>query len=245
MASVSSGINPLFLSVTALFSKLWEEASLEVGALTLASEREIKEQLNRRVNALLGPLIEDYFKQGIAETNQIMSSKISRLADDIGLPFKYNKDLLLTYNDKYSVFTGYYDKVQKNVFKRQEIARIEKLVLRGKYAGWSDRELQAQIRNAVKTTKNRALAIARAETSRLNTAAVDIYYQNPKVKREYEKVWFVRDSSARSTHKEYDGQVADKDGFFYGPLGKVKGPPLEYNCRCRVELRKRKEPITV
>jgi hypothetical protein len=39
--------------------------------------------------------------------------------------------------------------------------------------------------------------------------------------------------------KAYDGQVADEDGYFDGPEGRVIGPPIGFGCRCRVVLRKK------
>jgi SPP1 gp7 family putative phage head morphogenesis protein len=96
-----------------------------------------------------------------------------------------------------------------------------------------------QIRNTVKVSKNRARVIARQETARLQTAAKSIYFNNTKVKKEYDKVWVSR-SDARPSHLYMNNQKADKDGWFTTQDGvKTQGPPLGFNCRCRVILKKK------
>jgi SPP1 gp7 family putative phage head morphogenesis protein len=234
--SKARGVNKLFLSVTAAFTEIYVEQALELGALTLLSQRSIKKRLNKKAAEILGPIIDDYFKESVHASNKIVSKEISRLADNIGLPMKFNRDLIDTYNDTKSVLTGYYSNDLKGLFKNSEIDKMKRTILSAKYSNWTDEELATAIRNTVNTTKNRALVIARQETARLNTAAVDIYYD--KVKKDYEKVWISK-GDARPDHKAYDGQIADEDGYFYGPLGETTGPPLDFGCRCTVELRKR------
>lgn len=231
----SKGISKLFLSLTASFIQSYEESALELSSIIMFAKRDIKRQLNERAAELLVPIIDDYFKEGIAASNQIVKSNISRLADDINIPFKYNKDLILTYNTDKSIFTGYYDKQTKSLFARGEIDKLKRTILSGKYGNWTDDEMVTAIRKTVNTTKNRALVIARQETARLDTAAKQIYYNNNRVKKEYELKWVAR-SDARPTHKEYDGKIADEDGYFDGPEGRVTGPPIGWSCRCRIEL---------
>jgi SPP1 gp7 family putative phage head morphogenesis protein len=235
--SKQQGVSKFFLTLTAGFTEMFEDQALELALLTLSRQRDIKNWLNKRALEMLGPVIDDYFRDGIAVSNQLVKRDVARLADDIGLPVKYNRDLLETINGK-SAFTGYYDTDAKGVFKRSEIDKIKKTILQGKYGEWSDRELQAAIKSQVNTTNRRALVIARQETARLNSAATQIYYENSKVNKEYDKVW-VAQPDARPTHKAYDGQVADEDGYFDGPEGRVIGPPIGFGCRCRVVLRKK------
>ena len=236
-------VSSLFISSTALFGEKFLEASLEIGVVSLAMQSNIKTRIYKRIEDTIGPIIEEYFVNSINDTNMIMDKNISKLVTRHDIPFKYNKDLLMTFNDEKSIFAGYYDDVVKDAFSKKEIDLLKRTILTGKYSGQTDRELATAISNAVKTTKSRALNIARQETARLNSAAVDIYFADPAVKALYNKVFrTAQDDRVRPTHRSYDGKIADKDGYFDGDCGKITGAPVAcspWNCRCYTELVKK------
>ncbi len=236
--SKSKGVSRLFLSITAVFTEAYTEAAQELGILTMMFKNDIRKRLNKKAKEMLGPIIDNYFKDGIAATNKIMPANISRLIDQTKIPFKYNRALLETFNTRYSAFTGYYSNQTKQLFKLREIDALKRVILTGKYSNWTDQEFITSIRKVVNVTHNRALVIARQETARLNTAATQIYYNKKKVRDEYELVW-VCHPDARPTHMSYNGQIADEDGVFNGDLGHVQGGPLGFGCRCRIVLRKK------
>jgi len=68
--SKSKGVSRLFLSITAVFTEAYTE-------------------VNKKAKEMLGPIIDNYFKDGIAATNKIMPANISRLIDQTKIPFKY------------------------------------------------------------------------------------------------------------------------------------------------------------
>jgi len=92
--SKQQGVGKFFLTLTAGFTEMFEDQALELALLTLSRQRDIKNWLNKRALEMLGPVIDDYFRDGIAVSNQLVKRDVARLADDIGLPVKYNRDLL-------------------------------------------------------------------------------------------------------------------------------------------------------
>lgn len=241
----SKGISKLFLTTTFLFTEEFLNESLELGILGLEVQRNIKEQIYKKVEERLKPIIENYFKSSIADTNQIMSSNISKLVDQTKVPFKYNKDLLQTYNNTKSVFSGYYDVDVKDVFTKREIDLIKRTVLNGKYSNLSSEELATNIRNAVGTTRNRALNIARIETTRLGSASNSIYFADKNVQEQYDLIFRTADDDkVRKDHKSYDDKKANAEGYFSGNCGDIAGAPVPcspWNCRCYTELVKKSD----
>ena len=173
--SKSKGVSRLFLSITAVFTEAYTEAAQELGILTMMFKNDIRKRLNKKAAQMLGPIIDNYFKDGVAATNKIMPANISRLVDQAKIPFKYNRALLETFNTRYSAFTGYYSNQTKQLFKLREIDALKRVILEGKYSRWGDKQLTKAIMNTINVTHNRALVIARQETARLNTAAQQIY----------------------------------------------------------------------
>jgi SPP1 gp7 family putative phage head morphogenesis protein len=235
----TKGISKLFLAATTLFIKDYELAALALGQAILNAQRDTRGQLETKSAAMLGPIIDAFFTSGIKATNTLFEKQVLSLVDDVvSLPFKYNKDMLLTLN-KNSVFTGYYDNTTKSLFKRREIDALKRKILTAKYSGWTDRQLQAEIRKTINVTRNRALVIARNETARLETGAIDTVWQNQKrVKKEYVKVWKSL-SDARPEHLALNNKVADENGMFHTSEGDIPGPPLGFNCRCKVVLERK------
>jgi uncharacterized protein with gpF-like domain len=155
---------------------------------------------------------------------------------------KYHKGILDAIQGE-SVFTGYFDRNYQDAFTKREIQNIKKVILQGKYAGFTEEEIAINLRNKVGVTKKRAQLLARTETSRLRAAAQEAYYQESGIKEEYEKVHHTTGDNIRPDHQFYDEQVADEDGLFHGPLGEFAFAPIpgEFNCKCRTTFRKRKK----
>lgn len=233
----SKGISKLFLPVVSLFTENYLAESLALSNVIMAAKRDIKRQLTEKAAERLYPIVETLFTDGIKASNTLVKADVARNADLLSQPFKYNKDVINTINGN-SAFTGFYDTETKSLFKKREVDALKNKILQGKYSGWSDRQLQSEIRKTVNVSKNRALVIARNETARLETASNQIFFQMPKVQEEYDLVWNAM-SDARPDHLAYNGKKADEDGLFHGPLGAVTGPPLEFNCRCKTEFVKK------
>lgn len=235
--SKQSGINKDFLYLTANFRKEYEEASKDVAASVLAGRIVSKALIDEKVVKALGDIIEDYFQKSISTSNKIVKAEVSRLTNQLEVPFKYNKDLLSEINDK-SVFSGYYDTNVKSSFKKKEILKLQKTILSAKYGDWTERETISAIKNVVNVTDNNARVIARSESTRLSSVANQIYYGKKAVRDKYNLV-FHSYPDARPVHKSYDGQIADENGYFHGDCGAIKGPPVScspWNCRCTTEL---------
>jgi len=237
-------IHPLFQLITVEFLEEYKKQIGEVAVLTVAAQYKINQQLNKWLKEKIEPVFKDLFKAGISQTNQIVPAEISVLTDQLSVPFKYNKEMLLKYNEGLSVFQGYYDKDFEKLFTRREVDKMKRIILTGKYSNWTDRELQNAILNEFKVTKNRALNIARNETTRLNTASKQIYYEKPAVKKNYNLVFTSeQDDKVRKTHKSYDKVIADPlTGKFDGDCGEILGPPVAcspWNCRCTIDFIKK------
>lgn len=234
-------MNKLFLSVIAAFIKDYQAEAFAISNIIKQAKRDIKNQLDEQAKKRLEPLIEELFSNGIKASNTIVKKEVALLADLVGQPFKYNKDLLLTLNDK-SVFAGFYDKNYKGLYTKKEIDKLKRVILTGKYGQWKDRELSAEIRKTINLTKNQSLILARAETQRLDGAAKQIFFEQPKVKKEYVKVYHALDGPEHR-HQWMDGQIADDDGYFTSKQGtKFLFPPnpdSPWNCMCWTSLEKR------
>lgn len=241
--SKASGINKQFLSITAKFKEAYQQVSEDIGLVVLAGSLVSKKLIEKKVVKVLTPIISDYFNDSIHASNLIVGKEVSKLVDDIGLPFKYNKTFLDKMNEK-SIFAGYADNEYKSFFTKREITSLKKVILSAKYSGWDEKQLVAAIKNTVNITNNRALLLARTETTRLDSVAKEIYFGKKKVRDEYELVWI--QTTAYERHKHMNGVVADENGKFYDSKtgGVIPGPPYifsPWNCKCRVEYRKKEE----
>ena len=233
------------LSITTkVFAEAFLEESLQLGVLGLTMTNNIRKQLEKKLRERLNPIVKNLFTSGFSDSNKIVGKEVSKLVDDIGIPYKYNKDLFTKFNDKNSIFMGYGDKAYKDLFTKREIDAIKRTILSGKYNGWTDKQLQAAIRNTVKITKNRALNLARNESARLGSMAAQMYYEKPAVQKEYDKVYKSEtDGKVRPAHLSFNGKIADKDGYFHSSYGSVNQVPNpiggHWNCRCEIYLRKK------
>jgi len=230
----SSGINKTYLSITADFKKAYREAAEDVGLAILFGGLVSKKLIEEKIVKILTPVIEEYFKDSIAATNKIVPAKISKLTDQLGVPFRYTKDLLDKLDDK-AIWTGYKDKDVKKLFSTGEISKMKRAILGAKYSGADEKVLISNIKNIVKVTDNKARMIARGMTSQLDTLANEIYLSKKKVRDEYELVW--SQNSAYERHVHMNGRVADADGTFYDSEtgSRIPGPPYQsspYNCIC-------------
>jgi hypothetical protein len=219
-----------------VFIKDYQKEGLFIAQTINSAKRDVKKRLDNLAAERLSPIVNKLFIDGVAASNQIMKAEIVRLSDVLQVPFKYNKDLIEKINGD-SLFVGFYDKNYKDLYTRREIDLLKRRILSAKYQGLTDREMAEYIQGTINTTKQRALITARLETQRLDGAAQQIFYEQPKVKEEYEKVWV--HNSDYDRHKKYSGIVANKDGFFE-QAGVYYAPPLDspINCVCSTILRK-------
>ena len=234
----SAGIAKSLLSVTATFSTDYLDEALLLAA---AAKTLTEDQLDKLARKILYPIFDTYFDDGVRASNQIVSKEVASLVDTVGVPYKYNKELIETINGN-SVFSGYYDKNYKNLYKAREVDALKRTILRGTYGDWSADKLASEIRKTINISKNRALVTARMETQRLRGAAIDIYYKKPAVQKVYDKVYYSL-SDARPTHLQLNKQVADADGNFTNANGvKFRYPPepdSPFGCRCWTALVKK------
>lgn len=92
---------------------------------------------------------------------------------------------------------------------------------------------------------HRAQTNARYSANTAFNAAQQSAWERLDSKRQidgYKRFWIHRDDErVRHTHRAVPGMNKDGRGLqepFTTPVGKVHSPPLEINCRCRVELRR-------
>lgn len=234
----SAGITRSLLSITALFADNYTDQAVLLG---IAAKTLSEAELDKMARSILYPIFDSYFGAGIRASNLIVSQEVAILVDVIGVPYKYNKELINTINEN-SVFKGYYDKNYQGLFKAREVDALKRTILRGTYGDWSADKLAAEIKKTINISKNRALVTARMETQRLKGAAIDMYYKKAAVQNVYDKVYRSL-SDARPTHLQLNGQVADSEGNFINANGvKFRYPPEPYSpfgCRCRVDLVKK------
>jgi hypothetical protein len=239
-------MNKLYISLISVFIKDYQEESWAIAQTIKSAKRDVKNRLDDLAKAKLLPIMNKLFTDGISTSNRIVKADVSKLADQLNLPFKYNKDLLESINGD-SIFTGFYDKNYRELYTKREIDAVKRKILAAKYQGLTDKEMADSIRSVINTTKERALMTARLETQRLEGAAIDIYYNQPKVKKAYNKVYHYADSESREAHKysaRFDAGngpgVADDDGNFTtesgGKFSSAPNPISPYNCRCWVSL---------
>jgi hypothetical protein len=224
------------LQITNQWSQKLKQRIIDIAALVYARKRGVPVFVDEQMKSLV-PLFDDLFASGRDVSVSQIKKDLIKYTDRYDYPLKYNKDVLDKINGP-SVFTGYFDTEYKTSFTRKEILELKKTILSAKYSDLSEAELRDAILGKFNTTKRRAQLLARNEIQRLRSASLDVYWKNSGIRKKYKKV-FVSQPDARPTHKSYDGQVADEDGYFYGDLGRVSRTPLSINCRCRIVLRKK------
>ena len=211
--------------------------------MIIGSKRDVRSRLNKKAVEELYPIIKKYYKDGRTFSDQIVSKDLKALSTKYGFDLNFKKELIENFNNTKSIFTGYYDRDGEDLFKIREVEAIKRSILQANQNEWTETRMIQSIKKDVNITTQRARVIARTETTRLDAAAVDIYYQkSSKIRKSYDKKWV--NSVAYPDHKPYDGQIADKDGMFTMLDGsKVAGPPptnRPWNCRCKVTLIKKK-----
>lgn len=220
-----------------------EEATGKVAISALLWKTDLSKRLIKKLEDNLTQYFDDIFREAVVRSNIIVKDEVARLANNIDLPVKYNKDLLETFNTDKSIYSGFYDKPYQKEFTKREIYRLKSGILKGKYNKLTEKQMVYEIRKIVKVSQNRALVIARQETARLDSAAKSIYYNNTKVKNRYNKVWHSHhDEVTRTNHERMDGKIADTNGWFTTPEGdKTQGSPYpgSFGCRCWITL----EPV--
>lgn len=239
--SKATGINKPFLSITAEFIDVYTEIAKDVGLIILLGSLVNKKLIEDKVVKILTPLINDYFSDSIAASNRVVKASISKLTDQLDVPFKYNKDLLDKVNNK-SIWTGYYDVDIKSGFSKREITSLKKTILSAKYGDWTEKEMISGIKNVVRITDNRARLLARSATTGLETTANQIYFGKQAVRNAYELVW--SQNSPYERHRHMNGVEADENGMFLdSKTGKlIPGPPYQdspWNCLCTTYFRER------
>lgn len=241
MVNKNKGINKKFLTITIDFAQEYYQMAKDLGIAILYGSLVTKKLLENKIVKTLTPIIDDYFSSGIRVYNKLVPAEISKLTDELHVPFKYNKSILDKIDDK-SIWTGYKDNGIKKQFKTTEINKMKSAIIGAKYSNMEEKQLIASIKNVVNVTDKKARQIARGMTARLSTVANDIYYSKKKVKDEYELVWSQNSSYERHAHM--NGVVADENGKFLDPKtgNLIPGPPYIYsawNCLCTEYWRKR------
>lgn len=236
------GLNREYITLTADFTKKYLKTAVDIGIIILGGHLINKKLIEKKVVEYVTPIINDYFQDSIHASNRIVKKEVSKLVSNINIPFKYNKSLLNTINEK-SIYTGYYDIDVKSAFSKKEITALKKTILSAKYSNWSEKEMISAIKNVVKVTDNHARIIGRMETARLDSAAKTIYFNDKKVKDEYDLVWYNTGSNIRPDHLAMAGKKADKNGMFYSDTcGLIPPPPFQcspFNCKCGSKLVKK------
>lgn len=231
-----------YSELTSLFIAKLLKKALSIGVRVNNRKSNIQAYAAEQLTGLI-PIYDDLFQEG--RTTDILTIKkdLSSLTKAFDVPLKYNKELLSNINGS-SVFAGYFDTQYQGVYTGRDIYRLKSTILSAKYADLPEKELIKNIRSTIAISKRKAQLLARYEVSRIREATVQEYYKQPKIKKDYYKVFVSEnDDRVRPSHKAYDGQIADENGLFHGNLGSFAFPPIpgEYNCRCRTKLVKKSE----
>ncbi|MFL0365371.1 phage minor head protein [Pseudobacillus sp. 179-B 2D1 NHS] len=123
---------------------------------------------------------------------------------------------------------------------RDEIVRkINLEITQGLVAGDSYADMAKRIRKAVGFSKKKARMVARTEAGRVRSVADEAVAEQASEYVEMGSVWMSSlDLRVRTSHRQLDGQRADKQGYFHYNGLKAKGPHLwgvasmDINCRC-------------
>lgn len=126
---------------------------------------------------------------------------------------------------------------------------IRGILANGVATGKGYDEIAKKIAQRVNVSYRKAIKIANTETHRImevasNEVHREILLQGEELGIELKKIWIATlDDRTRESHREMDGQVADRDGMFVFPDGtKVEAPSTsgipeeDINCRCTVVI---------
>lgn len=197
--------------------------------------------IEAKIASEIVPILDELFTTGRQWSEGFMESEFVKANKKWDLKLKFDKDVLLRYQDQNSIFQGYYDTNYQAEFTKREIDTIKRKILTAKYAQLPEEEAIQLVQSAANVTTNRARLLWRYENTKLASVAKQIYYEDG-LKDEYEKVWVSKhDSVVRPDHEAMDGKKADSKGYFDTPNGKTLGPPYpgSYNCRCSVKFIKK------
>lgn len=206
--------------------------------------------VDRLVNERLVPVFNDYFRQGLAASQDLVEKQIAYVADPLNMPRKYNRQVLdeinrINVGPQRTIFRGYADSQYKTVFTRREVDRLKRTILSATYENAEEEVLRSRLQTNFNLTRRSSQLLARGETKRLREGVKLIYFKDPEVQKEYDLVWdAINDSVVRPTHLAMDGKKADVNGLFDGGVGP---PPFEgspWNCRCSCELIKKNSTIS-
>ncbi len=123
---------------------------------------------------------------------------------------------------------------------RNEIVRKIKVELaQGMIAGEGYATMAKRIEKSVGFSQKKARLVARTEVGRARSIAAEKVMEQASKYAKMDKVWASSlDLRVRMSHRELDGQRADKEGYFHYKGLKAKGPRLwgranmDINCRC-------------
>jgi uncharacterized protein with gpF-like domain len=202
--------------------------------------------LDNYINTVGNELWKSFFNSNQVLNKKLVEKEVIRLSNFYKVPYKFNKDVMNRIVGV-STFTG--DPVWTSGFTKKQINSIKRIVTSGIYGDKTESQVQEELMNRVGMAKRQAQLIARNETQKLKNTSVQMYYETPEVKAEYDKVWVSEmDDRTREDHREMNGQIADPvTGLFTTTWGESLNYPgsgydvgQNINCRCKIILRKRK-----
>lgn len=201
---------------------------------------------DRGLDAYINKVGTDLWQQFFS-TNQILNKKliekdVIKLSNFYKIPMKFNKDVI----DRIlgvSTFTG--DPIWTKGFTTKQINSIKRIVTSGIYGDKSEQQVKDELQNRLGIAKRQTQLITRNETMKLKNTAVNMYYETPEVKAEYDKIWVSEiDDKTRQDHIDMNGRKADPvTGLFtttwgevlsYPSTGRIVGESI--NCRCKIKL---------
>lgn len=215
-----------------------KDAAMEI-LLWYKSSNAPQSKLTERLTAALVPIYGKQFEQGKKQVDGFMRKEFIDANKKYDKKLKYDKDVLMKFNDKNSIFNGYYDTAYADTYTKSEIDAIKRKILSAKYSDLPESDAIQLIQSAADVSDQKAQLLWRYQKAQLDTTAHQIYFEDG-LSKDYDKVWRSKDD-ARPDHKRMDGKIADADGYFDTPAGKCFGAPYpgSFNCRCTVEFVKK------
>ncbi|PCD81989.1 phage head morphogenesis protein [Lysinibacillus fusiformis] len=125
------------------------------------------------------------------------------------------------------------------VHRNDIIRRLNIEIAQSLQAGESYTDMAIRIENAMGWTRKKAILVARTEGGRVRSQADLAIEEQASKTAILTKVWMSSlDTRVRKSHRNLDGQKADKDGYFHYGTWKSKAPRLwgiasmDIQCRC-------------
>jgi len=119
------------------------------------------------------------------------------------------------------------------------IRRLNIEIAQSLQAGESYTDMAVRIENVIGWTRKKAILVARTEGGRVRSQADLAIAEQASKTAKLTKVWMSSlDTRVRKSHRNLDGQKADKDGYFHYGTWKSKAPRLwgiasmDIQCRC-------------